>query len=90
MWKLSVFFMEKNTARANHLERVLQKSQSIPGVTWNVLVGEFDNYMTAILGYLEEQKKNLAPSFVMIDPFGPKGSRMELIKESFLIQKASV
>ena len=36
--------------------------------------------MTEILDYHEEQKQSLAPSFVMIDPFGIKGNRMELIQ----------
>ena len=52
-------FMETDTSHANHLERVLQKFDSIPDITLKVLVGEFDNNMTAILNYLEEQKKNL-------------------------------
>ena len=44
-----------------------------------VLKGDFDESMTEILDRVAEQNGALAPAFVMIDPFGPKGSPMHLI-----------
>ena len=44
-----------------------------------MLEGEFDQYMTEILNLVDEQNTKLAPAFVMIDPFGVKGSPMDLI-----------
>ena len=35
--------------------------------------------MRELLDYIERQNATLAPTFVMIDPFGVKGSRMDLI-----------
>ena len=73
-------FVEADIDRANHLKMVLQKHHAIPDVELHVHSGEFDDYMTELLDYLEKQKQYLAPSFVMVDPFGVKGSHMELIK----------
>ena len=73
-------FMEADINRAKHLEAILEKYEDIPNVKWYVFADEFDKNMTNILDYLEEQEQFLAPSFVMIDPFGIKGSRMELFR----------
>ena len=73
-------FMEADIARANHLKAILERQEDIPNIKWHVLAGEFDKYMTEILDYLEEQEQFLAPSFVMIDPFGIKGGRMKLFQ----------
>ena len=35
--------------------------------------------MNSLFSYIDEQKAELAPAFVMIDPFGVKGSRMDMI-----------
>jgi three-Cys-motif partner protein len=45
-----------------------------------VIHGTFDESMTSTLEYLEEQKKRLAPAFVMVDPFGVKGTPMSVIR----------
>lgn len=73
-------FIESDINHANHLEIILKEQKVIPNVVSRVQVGKFDDHMTEILDYLEEQKQSLAPSFVMIDPFGIKGNRMELIQ----------
>ena len=78
--EIKCLFMESDINYANHLNMILKEQKVIPNVEWQVHVGKFDNHMIAILDYLEEQKKSLAPSFVMIDPFGIKGNRMELIQ----------
>ncbi|MXY53879.1 MAG: three-Cys-motif partner protein TcmP [Gammaproteobacteria bacterium] len=36
--------------------------------------------MTLLLDQIDQQNAVLAPAFVMVDPFGPKGSRMSLIE----------
>ena len=73
-------FVEADIDRANHLKIVLKRQQAIPDVELHVHAGKFDEYMTELLDYLEKQKQYLAPSFVMIDPFGVKGNRIELIR----------
>jgi three-Cys-motif partner protein len=65
-------FIERDKARAEHLERTIKAL--MPGLPANfkheVVNGTFNNEMTSVLNYLDEQRKRLAPAFVFIDPFG--------------------
>ena len=72
-------FIESDAERAEHLRGVLAQEPSIRDTEVRVLQGEFDDSMSEILDHIEEQNTALAPAFVMIDPFGPKGSPMKLI-----------
>ena len=72
-------FIESDGARARHLRGLIAREPAIPNTEVRVLEGEFDESMTEILDHIEEQNAALAPAFVMIDPFGPKGSPMNLI-----------
>ena len=74
------FFIESDKERARHLEYLLAHQTLPPGTICQVLPGTFDDHMTGILDYLDEQKAQLAPAFVMIDPFGVKGSPMNVIE----------
>ncbi len=47
--------------------------------SFHVREGEFREHMGAILDLIDQQNARLAPAFVMIDPFGVKGSPMKLI-----------
>ena len=82
------FFMESDMKRAHHLERLLAHQALPPDTKCQVLPGTFDDHMTGILDYLAEQKARLAPAFVMIDPFGSKGSPMHLIERIFQNSKS--
>ena len=72
-------FIESDDARARHLRGLLAAEPAIPDTEVRVLRGDFDESMTEILDRVAEQNGALAPAFVMIDPFGPKGSPMHLI-----------
>ena len=72
-------FMESKRDRADHLRDLLHEQAPIPNTQVDVRHGTFDDHMTAILDYIGTQNATLDPAFVMIDPFGPKGSPMELI-----------
>ena len=71
--------MESDVSRADHLRRLLESQAPTPNTTFHVLDGDFDGHMTRLLNLIDEQNATLAPSFVMVDPFGVKGSRMQLI-----------
>ncbi|MDE0270118.1 MAG: three-Cys-motif partner protein TcmP [Gammaproteobacteria bacterium] len=76
-------FMESDKDRFRHLENLMKRRRSEDGkhgIEHQVLYGSFDDHMTLILDYLDQQRLNLAPAFVMIDPFGVKGNRMDLIE----------
>ena len=51
-----------------------------PSGTPSAKEGSFDSSMKDVLDYLEEHGKQMAPAFVMIDPFGVKGMPMEVIR----------
>lgn len=73
-------FIEGRKGRADHLETVLARQEPVPGTDVTVVHGEFDENMTGLLDQLDRQQRVLAPAFVMVDPFGVKGSRMALIE----------
>lgn len=41
----------------------------------------FDQSASALIGHLREQKRNLAPTFAFVDPFGYSGLPMELLAD---------
>lgn len=75
------FFIEKDEARAKHLESVVDswKGKVPASTSVNVVTGTFDDTMKVILDYLDEQKKQLAPALVMVDPFGVAGTPMSVV-----------
>lgn len=72
-------FIESDKGRASHLTDLLEHTTLPKGVTFDVMKGRFDDHMESLLNYVDEQKRALAPAFVMIDPFGIKDNRMRLI-----------
>jgi three-Cys-motif partner protein len=74
-------FIEADERRVNQLKQQI-KSIILPS---NFKVGvecdSFENSISKVLDSIIEQGKHLAPSFFFIDPFGPTGFSMELIKK---------
>ena len=86
-------FIEKCADRARHLRSVVKKWK--PQFPDNMCVRvfdkkEFDPTMKKILNDLKQSRHNLAPAFVMIDPFGVKGFSMEVIRGILLNPKCEV
>ena len=75
-------FIEADEKRAIHLARLVEKLKpELPEkCKVSVIPGTFDENMTCTLEYLETQKKRMAPAFVMVDPFGVKGTPMSVIR----------
>jgi three-Cys-motif partner protein len=76
------WFIEKDPARAKHLEKVVDEWRpKLPASTKvQVIAGSFDETMQGIFDYLDEQKSKLAPAFVMVDPFGVSGTPMSVVR----------
>jgi len=72
-------FIEADSNRARHLSDLLDEQPVMRNTSVKVLHGTFDDHMTGLLDQIDEQNATLEPAFVMIDPFGPRGSPMELI-----------
>ncbi|MCY3756220.1 MAG: three-Cys-motif partner protein TcmP [Acidobacteria bacterium] len=86
------FFVEKDRARAAYLKGLVRaESRMLPSrCRVRVVPGAFDNALSQLLNMLDEQKRQLAPSFVMIDPFGVSDTPMEVIARILQNQKCEV
>jgi len=78
---LVFLFIENDEARYQNLERKIAELK--PQLPSNFRIApccaDFKDIFDSILSQIEEQNKQLAPSFVFIDPFGPTGFPMSLI-----------
>jgi three-Cys-motif partner protein len=75
-------FIEENEERAEHLEGLVEQWRPrLPdGAKVHVVQGTFDRSLAELFDQLDEQKRRLAPALVMIDPFGIKGTPMEVVE----------
>ena len=77
--ELVYIFIEQDAARFEHLNALLS-DQTVPAyIKWSARHGTFADEVGGILDRLEAEGKQLAPTFVMVDPFGFKGLPMELM-----------
>ena len=74
-------FIEKSEARYKHLVGVLGNlEKELPErCSYEVINSTFDETLTMALDHIAEQNTNLAPAFVMIDPFGVSGTPMKTV-----------
>ena len=79
--EVNYLFIEKEEDRSRHLGEVLGdiKDKLPPNCNYEVINSTFDETLTEVLDTIEEQGTNLAPAFVMIDPFGVSGTPMRTI-----------
>ncbi len=80
--EVGFIFIEKEKDRAEYLERVVEEwKPKLPESCWvRVVQGKFDETMTEVLNRIDEQAKQLAPAFIMIDPFGVSDTPMTVIE----------
>ena len=79
--EIRYLFIEKDKDRSQHLTEVLRDiAPSVPrNCTYQVINSTFDEPLNEVLDSIENQNRRLAPSFVMIDPFGVSGTPMTTI-----------
>jgi three-Cys-motif partner protein len=80
--ELVCVFVEDDEERCNHLKSVLgELTPPLPSrIKWEVVHGRFDEHLASTLDLIEAQKKNLAPAFVFIDPFGFSHTPFKTVK----------
>ena len=85
-------FIEKDADRCSHLSNALKRLKSdIPqNCTYRVINATFDDTLTDVLNRIEAQNRSLAPSFVMIDPFGVSDTPMDTIARILKNPKSEV
>jgi len=79
--EVAYVFVENNEERAGHLESLLEEIRAeLPAnASFQVVTGDFEETVGQALSDLAREGKQLAPAFVMVDPFGVSGLPMELI-----------
>ncbi len=90
--EVTYLFVEKDPARSKHLKRVLGSFEGqLPSkCKYEVINSTFDETLTDVLDKLEAQRVNLAPAFVMIDPFGVSETPMRIIERILRNPKSEV
>jgi len=68
--ELVFIFVEKDGARFAHLSELLEATAVPDYMRWHAVRGEFSEHIARVLDSIEERGQNLAPSFMMVDPFG--------------------
>lgn len=79
--EVNYLFIENDPRRSKRLEEVLGdlEDQLPASCNYDVITSTFDETLTDVLDYIDEQRTDLAPAFVMIDPFGVSGTPMKTI-----------
>ena len=90
--EIDYLFIEKDKARSNHLEEVLEElREELPSnCNYEVINSTFDETLTDYLDDIEKREALLAPAFVMIDPFGVSETPMKTIGRILRNPKAEV
>ena len=90
--KVHYLFIEKEKARCQHLTSVLTnlETELPPSCSFQVINSTFDETLTEALDYIAEQNARLAPSFVMIDPFGVSETPMKTVARILENSKSEV
>jgi len=78
--ELVFIFIEKDPDRCQNLRERLGDLQSPPNFQIATYCNSFAEVFDQVLTEIEEQNKSLASSFVFIDPFGPTGFPMSLMR----------
>lgn len=83
-------FIEAREDRCNHLKAILRKMELPDNMKYGVECSKFDESLTSLFGYLDEQKKHIAPTFAFIDPFGYSDTPFSIIKRIMENKKCEV
>ncbi|MBI2989190.1 MAG: three-Cys-motif partner protein TcmP [Deltaproteobacteria bacterium] len=78
--ELVFLFVEAVSERYLHLDGLVKEMPLPRNFTAKTIHGKFDETVTGLLNYVDEQKVRLAPAFVFIDPFGFSHTPFTLIQ----------
>jgi len=83
-------FIEDRHDRCKYLKTSLELLSLPRNMKYEVIESKFDETLSSLLDYLDEQKKKLAPAFVFIDPFGYSDTPFSLVKRIMENRKCEV
>jgi three-Cys-motif partner protein len=88
--EIRMLFIESDPQRCAYLIQKI-KTISLPAnIKVECICAKFDETLTGLLNYIEEQKRRLAPALVFIDPFGFTGIPFNLVKRIMENQRCEV
>ena len=90
--EISYMFIEKDVERAQHLKDLVEpmRSEFPANCHAEVFQGTFTGTMTEVLDVIDSHNSQLAPAFVMLDPFGVSDTPMKLIQRILQNPKSEV
>lgn len=88
--EIIMLFIEADKERCEFLKTKLATLEIPQNINPKCICAKFDETLTEILDYLDEQTRRLAPAFVFIDPFGFSGMPFTLIKRIMKNKKCEV
>lgn len=83
-------FIEANPKRFKYLKNLLSEITLPDNMKYEVECSKFDETLLSILNDLDEQKKQLAPTFAFIDPFGYSDTPFSIVKRIMENRKCEV
>ena len=76
--RFTFLFIEERKDRFDNLRAILEERDDLPNVAMAMRCGTFEEHMVKVLSDLGE--RTMAPAVVMVDPFGPKGLPLKLLR----------
>lgn len=81
------WFVDEDERRVENLRNVMTRKQLPPNFIVHIEHGEFHNFLSAVIDYLEKTGQRMAPTFALIDPFGFSGVPMALIQRFLRLER---
>lgn len=88
--EIIMIFIEADKERGEYLKQKVNSLNIPSNIKTECIRAKFDETLTEIFKYLDEQKSRLAPAFVFIDPFGFTGIPFSLIKRIMQNERCEV
>ena len=88
--EIVMLFIEADKDRYDHLKQKISSINIPSNIEIKSINAKFDETLTDLFKYMDEQKKRLAPAFVFIDPFGFTGIPFTLIKKIMGNEKCEI
>ena len=88
--KVLFVFMEEKQPRCAHLEQLVSGIEVPPNFEVKLRCCRFDEKMTEVLDYLDQQIARLAPTFAFVDPFGYSDTPLAVIERIMAHKKCEV
>jgi len=83
-------FIEADEERCKCLEQRLSEFKLPGNIKYKSTLGKFDEAISGLLDYLDEQQKQIAPTFAFIDPFGFSHTPFSLVKRLMANPKCEI